>query len=336
MGNQHSPLRIEHSINKSGVLLNKRYIEILKESNYYVQDRLLDGDAPKQFIKAYFFTPDSCVRRSRPNSWPAFIAKTAEKWYPHESVIEFMINRIGEMLGLAMNEIKLAQINTQIRFLSKYFLTEGERLVHGAEICGEHLGDMEMADEIAKNKESARELFTFEFIKAAISAVYPETCQEILKGLVKLIAYDALVGNNDRHFYNWGVVDNTRKSKKMPKFAPIYDSARGLFWNYSDQNLKKVHSNYLLKGKNVQKYIDGACPRISIEDDKKANHFTLISFIKNLDSGYKTIIEELSSEENEMKVDAMLKKEFFRFFIKERCDLVKIVLQQRFERVRNA
>ena len=198
--------------------------------------------------------------------------------------------------------------------MSKYFLNKNDKLVHGAEICGEHLGDMEMADQIANNKYSARELFTFEFIRDAIMSVFPDSYQLILSDLVKMIAFDAIVGNNDRHFYNWGVIDSTKKSKKMPKFAPIYDSARGLMWNYSDHNIVKIYSNSLNNSKKVVDYIDKACPRISIEDDKLANHFTLIKYLKNEHPDYLAIINNLASEENERKIIRTITKEFFPFF----------------------
>lgn len=127
-----------------------------------------------------------------------------------------------------MNNVKLVRANGQIRFLSEYFLSPNEALTHGAEICGSYLEDHEMAKQIANHKKTARELFTFEFISKAIEFVFPSAFEEILLDLVKMIAFDALVGNNDRHFYNWGVIDTIKRSKKRPKFAPIYDSARGL------------------------------------------------------------------------------------------------------------
>lgn len=85
-----------------------------------------------------------------------------------------MINRIGQVLGLHMNEIELRRVNGQLRFLSKYFLKKNENLIHGAEICGEHLEDMVMAKEIADDKQNSRELFTFEFIKEALRSVFPQ------------------------------------------------------------------------------------------------------------------------------------------------------------------
>ncbi len=164
MNIRDSKLRIEKSINSSGVILNPSKIEKLKEGHYFVKNYDLDGDAPKEFVKVYYFEKNSGVKKIRPKSWFPFIVKSAEKWYPHESIIEFIINQIGLELGVLMNETKLFEINTQYRFLSKYFFKKNEVLIHGAEICGQYLEDNEMAKEIAINKGTARELFTFEFI----------------------------------------------------------------------------------------------------------------------------------------------------------------------------
>ncbi|PCJ27435.1 MAG: hypothetical protein COA97_03985 [Flavobacteriales bacterium] len=330
-----SKLRIEVSENNSGELLNEKKIEQLKEKNYYVKKWDLDGDAPKQFIKAYFYIEESGIRKINLKTWIPYVAKSAEKWYPHESVTEYMINRIGEEMGLLMNEVKLVKANNQIRFLSKYFLNKGEILVHGAEICGEHLGDMDMAKEIAINRKTARELFNFEFIEESIYNVFPDSCHDdIMDGIVKMIAFDGLVGNNDRHFYNWGVIDNTKRSRKVPKFAPLYDSARGLLWNFSDENIVRVLGLHNNGGKKVVNYIEKAYPRISLDKNKEANHFELISFVKLQHKSYKKIINELSTKKNEERVLRMLEIEFFPFFIEERAELIKIIIKDRFERVR--
>jgi len=337
-------LRKEKSINFSGKIQNETLIPLLKTKHYKVITTVtLDGDAPKEFIKAYFFEQDSSVRKGKSHSWPAFIAKTAEKWYPHESVIEYMINRIGQVLELNMNEIQLVSVNKQIRFLSRYFLKKNEKLIHGAEICGEYLDDMPLAEEIAEDKKSARELFTFEFIRDAIRTVFPFDFEDLMCGLVKMIVFDGLTGNNDRHFYNWGIIDTTKKTAKKPIFAPLYDSARGMFWNSSDTNLKKLLYDYeiyvkksgVIGGNKVVNYIANASPRISIESNKQATHFDLVGFIKRYSPEYRQIADELSSIEMEEAVLQMLRYEFYPLFIKERQELLSIVVKKRFETIRN-
>ncbi len=328
-------IRKETFINTSGKLLNLKSIKVLKEKNYYVKPHSLDGDAPKSFIKAYIYNKRNNFRKKNLKSWNAFIAKSAEKWYPHESVIEYMINRIGQEMGIIMNEVELVIINEQIRFLSKYFRNKNEILIHGAEICGQYLNDNKLAKEIAEDKQNARELFTFEFLIEAIESVFPNSYNEIIEDLVKMITFDAVSGNNDRHFYNWGVIDSAFKNRKNPKFAPVYDSARSFLWNWSDSEIIKHWKLIDKGGQKINNYIQMASPRISCEENLKANHFELIKFLKNNNPKYKNIILKLVSKENEQNVLKMLKNEFFSFFIEERNKAIIFIVKERYERIRN-
>ncbi len=329
-------LRIEKSEYCSGKLLNESSIPILKDRNYLVKEYSLDGDAPKQFIKAYIYEEDGTVRKLNRKTWHSYIAKTAEKWYPHESLIEFMLNRIGQVLNIRMNETKLTKANTQIRFLSKYFLKNNEQLIHGADICGQHLEDMALAKQIADHAPTARELFTFEFIEEAIREVFPTAHASILADLVKMLTFDVITGNNDRHFYNWGVISTKKKTQKLPTFSPIFDSARGLLWNWSDENIIEQLTLMPKGGKKIEKYIIKASPRISIEEKKDANHFELLSFVKNKSKTYKAIVDNLTCEKIENQILKMLNKEFYPFFIPERRELVTYILNHRFKKIRSS
>lgn len=327
-------LRTETSINCSGVLLNEHRIPVLPEKDYFVKNFRLDGDAPKQFIKAYFHEDATCVKRNQRNSWCSYLAKTAEKWYPVESVTEYLMNRIGQVLGLHMNDCRLVKAAGQIRFLSRYFRGEGQRLVHGAEICGAYLEDMPLAEEIAKDKKSARELFTFQFVEASIRSAYPNHADLLILQLVKMIVFDAVTGNDDRHFYNWGILDSSKKTGKPPKFAPLYDSARGLFWNWSDDNLSAQLRHHYTGGRKIVKYIDNAAPRISVEGNSDVNHFDLVAFLKNAKPAFAAIVAEMTTEEKEATVLKMLQKEFCALFVRQRCEAITVILKERFNQIR--
>lgn len=328
-------LRVEKSMNHSG-RLNENYIEVLREKDYCVVDIALDGDAPKEFIKVYEYSKGSPVRRNNPHTWVPYIAKTGEKWYPHESVVEYMINRIGEVLGLRMNGIGLYRIKGQIRFLSKYFIRQKlESLTHGAEICGEYLNDIELAKEIANDQKTSRQLFTFEFISKAIRHKFGMQSDQILYELVKLITFDALVGNNDRHFYNWGVIVSMKKTAEQPRLAPIYDSSRGLLWNLNEETILKYRDGAKSNGKQFVRYIDNACPRISIEGNDEINHFDLISHLKSIENNkYRETIQNLCVRQQEDSVVDMIKKEFIPLFSEIRSEMVLKVIQERFRKVR--
>jgi hypothetical protein len=46
------------------------------------------------------------------------------------------------------------------------------------------------------------------------------------------------IGVQDRHHENWGVIVHRDVDAPSPRFAPLYDSARGLFCNENDRQLK--------------------------------------------------------------------------------------------------
>ena len=101
---------------------------------------------------------------------------------------------------------------------------------------------------------------------------------EIMHELMKLIIFDALVGNNDRHFFNWGVIRSVEGSFQ-PYFSPVYDTARGLFWNYSESKLAdivEVNSNI---NRHIQKYCKKSRPKIGWEKEKNLDHFELFEKI---------------------------------------------------------
>lgn len=149
-----------------------------------------------------------------------------------------------------------------------------------------------------------------------------------------MLAFDALVGNNDRHFYNWGIIDNKKKLKQLPRCAPIYDSARGLLWNVSDEQLMNWLKMQQSGGRHIPKYIDDACPRISIEGNKEIGHFELMGFLKKQNRVYKETIDNLASFNNEEAVLSMLEKDFYPFFLKQRCELTTHIIKERFKKTR--
>jgi hypothetical protein len=193
-----------------------------------------------------------------------------------------------------------------------------------------------MAQEIANDRKTAREMFTFEFVESSIKQQFGEHSEMVVRDMVKMLTFDALVGNNDRHFYNWGVITPHKKSKRKPILAPIYDSARGLLWNLNDENLKNFLRIHNEGGKKVVNYINKACPRISIEGNSTVNHFDLILFLKSYDPIFKEIIEELASQQFQDKVLKMIQMKFSHFFSWERNKLISIVINERFKKVRRA
>ena len=328
-------LRKESSIQYSGTI-NARNISLLKNPNYYTIDVPLDGDAPKEYIKAYFYS-EGCPKKESPNKWPGFYAKFGGKSYPHESLTEYGINKIGDSLGLKMNDSKIVKVGDQIRFLSKDFIKPGKKkLIHGVEILFEYFEDKDFINEINEDKKQRREILTFDVIENAFKYVHPKQANQLIGDLVRLITFDAIVGNNDRHFYNWGVIGDIKtKYNKKVEFSPIYDTARGLLWNSTEEKVIEMYKRNRTDSKELEAFLLKAKPRFSFHGNAKANHFELVEYLINYKKEYKSIITELISTEKEKLVVLKLNCTIFRFFSEERNYLILKILKLRFEKLRS-
>ncbi|MEZ4773208.1 MAG: HipA domain-containing protein [Bacteroidia bacterium] len=306
-------------------------IKPVRKGFYRILDIPVSGDAPKDFIQLYSFGEG---RKDQISTWPKYIAKVGKKWYPNESLVEYLLNRIGENLGLNMAKSELRIVDDQLRFLSKYFLKKGEILVHGAQIFSGFLEDNDdsFVHEIEQSGLS-RELFTFQFAIKSIGHSFPKESESICIEFVKLLIFDAITGNNDRHFYNWGIVTDI-EGKEKPAFSPIFDTARGLFWNYSEDKIKK-----LFKGVNridevqFQKYIDNSRPKTGWDGLSTVNHFELVRLIYESYPKYSLICQKILHDDNLKVCIRMIEQEFKYFLSKERYILVVECLSQRFKRL---
>ena len=247
-----------------------KLIPILK--NYQIQSvdfLTISGDAPKDFITDKEHRPG---HRSKVNPKDKYIAKVGSKYYPLESVMEQLITRIGQCFGLKIADSKLRIVEGQVRFLSKYFLKSGEQLTHGAEIYEFSLGKENYA-ELAESKEE-KDFFTFQMTCEAIKTIFPDADEKIILGYIEMLTFDAIIGHNDRHPYNWGVIVPLKKGFKL-RFAPVFDTARALFWNIPEKRVVNMLTNKMA----FEAYIEKCLPPICWDKKKEVDFFELIGLI---------------------------------------------------------
>lgn len=270
--------KIEHFTDKRQ--MSTRKVFVVKRRDYFVDDSItIDGDAPKKFVGIYDYQLLEHKRRTNRKNWIRYIAKTGHKWYPVESITELLLNRLGHIFGLQMAESRIVMMGGQLRFLSRYFLnSEREELVHGADILAGFLNDSPQFVEEVDKRKLTNEWFTLQVIEQAVENMFLHQKEEIMYNLSKLIIFDAVVGNNDRHFFNWGVIRSI-DSSFQPYFSPIYDTARGLFWNDSEEKLRKIIEVNKTVDSHIRKYCKESKPKIGWEGEPKLNHFKLFERI---------------------------------------------------------
>lgn len=322
---------VENYSHERGIYKQGLYV-VKSRDCIWIKDVTLTGDAPKGFVRLYEFERDGKVRRNNPATWPLYIAKTGHKWYPEESITEHLLNRLGVVFGIRMADSKIAIINGQLRFLSRYFLNPAkETLVHGAEIFAGFLEDQAFVESVEKANLS-RKFFTLQFVEMAVAKAFPQEKNFIMNDLVKLLLFDAMVGNNDRHYFNWAVVHPFEKGRPA-YFSPAYDTARGLFWNASDEQLAmRIRQKDMAR--YVNKYCDGSKPKLGWNDAGDLNHFRMVKEI--FDNQFYITQEEIRTlfrPEMIQNMQETIKKEFSRLLSQERMMMINECLNYRYKTI---
>lgn len=298
-----------------------KHIQVVKKFQIQsVKFRTAPGDAPKDFISDKEHRRGE--RRSQRRQTDSYIAKVGSKFYPLESVIEQLITRAGQIFGLRIADSKLRIINGQVRFMSRYFMKGGEQLIHGAEIYESSLGK-ENYKELSDTKREA-EFFTFQMTCEAIRELFPVEAKLIIGAYVEMLAFDVLIGHNDRHPFNWGVIVPVRKASRV-RFSPVFDTARALYWNIPESRVVSMLSDtqaftaYVLKCKAP----------VGWDGKKNIAFFDLIALIYSEFPSFRKRVDKYLQMEKAEEVCDIVDRELGNLMSGDRRELIKRCLHHR-------
>lgn len=164
---------------------------------------------------------------------------------------------------------------------------------------------------------------------------FPNDHFVLFESFIKMLIFDGLVGNNDRHSYNWGVIQSVKVNEPV-RFAPIYDTARGLYWNSSEKEVSHILSLTDKNGNNprIQKYVLTSRPKIGWDGEGTLSHIELLKRIYDTETGIsKENFINFVSKENLNKCLDVINKDFNRLFSEKRRFLMSKCLTLRFEKI---
>lgn len=123
------------------------------------------------------------------------------------------------------------------------------------------------------NKESniRSEYYTISNIKKTLD----EIDKSLFQGFIRIMIFDALIGEQDRHEENWGITEKNGKYF----ISPLYDNGDSLLREFKKQEVLEKYQN---GDKDFDSYINRSKTWIYRDDkEKRYGHFELIDFLNN-------------------------------------------------------
>lgn len=327
----------------SRVEVNVRAIPLLKPGGWRllsVNEVPLVGTVPKDYLA--YGAPRRSGGSRRRNGLSlgncGFIAKKGRfRADARECVTEEIISKIGAMLPVRMARSRLVRVATNdVRFLSRDFVrVELEALRHGIELVAEYFDST--PEEVAAtfrlaDRGEEREFYTVGNVLTILEALYGEDSGPLAVDFVRMLAFDAFIGAPDRHGMNWGVLEPLDPGRTPVQFAPIFDTARGLFVNHSDAHLAQREEH--LGPQFVERYARRSRPILSVGGAASQNHFGLVAGIAREHPDLFPAMQAVFNAVSVPNIERMLQRRFRRIITQQRLRLIVDLLEFRIRRLR--
>lgn len=246
------------------------------------------------------------------NGNKAFFKYEGKGYNVSESCSEKMCYEIAKVLGYDCAKIELARDNEGNLGILNYLFLDKENIDHNDAVSYLNI-----------NEKQRKNYYTISNIKQTLDKLD----KSLFKGFVKIMIFDALVGEQDRHEENWGI----EGLENNYKISPLYDNGCNLLKEFKDENLANQYYN---NQKDFNAYINRSKTIIYKEDNKsKYKHFELIKYLyENYSDLVKNEIDNLNKLSNKNIEEIVNKvpddlltrkhKEFIIIYLKRRRDIL--------------
>lgn len=183
-----------------------------------------------------------------------------------EDITEYIASFIGRLMKMKMMEVEIVIRDGRRGALFKNFVPYKGQFLEGGTILSEH-NDYNIVN---SSESKGEQLINLGFNMIEKLDFWIEISYEF----ITMIYFDILIGNQDRHPYNWMMVYHEKGDRK---FSPIYDNGASLGFRFDDGKL----GNYLTNKTQLEKYIKNTKVKAGLFEKKQVKINDLIRIMKH-------------------------------------------------------
>lgn len=207
--------------------------------------------------------------------------RTMELGMYWEDIIELITAEIGTIFGLDMMKVEIVTRNGKRGCLLRNFVDEFDVEVHaegGELLSGLVEGYTELQASDFKNNELIDEGF-----KLLTQFNDWDTIKDIY---IDMLIYDVLIGNQDRHPYNWKLL----YYETGFEFSPIYDNGASLGFHFNDNKLRNMVADTV----QLNRYVKRTRVKAGLFEEKFVKAKDLLKYLqKNFPWEFNRSVEKL-------------------------------------------
>ncbi|MFF5996032.1 hypothetical protein AAGS61_14960 [Lysinibacillus sp. KU-BSD001] len=196
-----------------------------------------------------------------------------------EDITELIAADIGRLLGLKVMDVEIVFRNERRGSLLKNFIPKGVMNEEG----GSLLSMFDGYEGFIESSLTVEELIEqgFQYMKQL------HFWEQIKQDFIEMNYFDILIGNQDRHPYNWIILF---ESIEKQSFSTIYDNGASLGFRFDDQQLLA----HITDRNKLEKYMRKSTVKGGLFEKKKVKSIDMIQYLsKYYKNESKSIVERI-------------------------------------------
>lgn len=147
--------------------------------------------------------------------------KEPESRYPWEHWTEIAASKIGQTFKFNVLDYNIGVLDDRVGCISQSMISSHDELIHGQQLL------TQIKPKFEKKKGTDH---TFQLILEVFQDV---KLKHLLGDFLKMLVFDSIIGNRDRHQQNWGFIRSVKVSMKNDKLdAKVFNFKKRGFWNF--------------------------------------------------------------------------------------------------------